>query len=69
MQARDEMGKDINGQILRNGIEVRWRCAEYFEQVLKVKNVREANINAVDVRLMPVLGELNRDRGNKETVN
>ena len=28
-QAREEMAKDVNGQILRDGIEVR-RCAEYF---------------------------------------
>ena len=35
-QARDEMVKDVNGQILRDGVEVRWRLAEYFEQVLCV---------------------------------
>ena len=46
-QARDEMVKDLNGQILRDGVEVRRRCEEYFEQVLKVPDVREANINAV----------------------
>ena len=35
-QARDEMVKDVNGQILSDGIEVRRRWAEYFEQVLNV---------------------------------
>ena len=29
-QARDEMVKDVNGQILRDGVEVRRRWAEYF---------------------------------------
>ena len=43
-QARDEMVKDVNGQILRDGVEVRRRWAEYFEQVLNVADVREANI-------------------------
>ena len=33
-QGRDEMIKDGNGQIFRDGVEVRWRWAEYFEQVL-----------------------------------
>ena len=46
-QARDEMVKDVNGQILRDGVEVRRRWAEYFEQVLNVADVREANINVV----------------------
>ena len=44
-QARDEMVNDVNGQILRDGVEVRRRWAEYFEQVLNVADVREANIN------------------------
>ena len=35
-QARDEMVKDVNGQILRDGVAVRRRWAEYFEQVLNV---------------------------------
>ena len=30
-QARDEMIKDVNGQILRDRVEVRRRWAEYFE--------------------------------------
>ena len=33
-KARDEMVKDVNGQILRDGVEVRRRWAEYFEQIL-----------------------------------
>ena len=44
-QAWDEMVKDVNGQILHDGVEVRRRLAEYFEQVLNVAEVREANIN------------------------
>ena len=41
------MVKDVSGQILRDGVEVRRRWAEYFEQVLNVADVREANINVV----------------------
>ena len=44
-QAREETVKDVNGQILRDWVEVRRRWA--FEQVLNVSDVREANINAV----------------------
>ena len=44
-QARNEMVKHVNGQILRYGVEMRW--AEYFEQVLNVADVREANINVL----------------------
>ena len=58
-QVRDEMVKDVNGQILRAGVEVRKRWAEYFEQVLNVADVREANINVVGNWRMPVLGDLN----------
>ena len=57
-QARNEMVKDVNGQILRDGAEVRKRWAEYFEQVLNVADVREANINVVGNWQMPVLGDL-----------
>ena len=39
-QAREEMVKDVSGQILRDGVEVRRRWAEYFEQVLNVADVR-----------------------------
>ena len=46
-QAREEIVKDVNGQIFRNGVVVRRRWAKYFEQVLNVADVREANINVV----------------------
>ena len=36
---------DVNGQILRDGIEVRRRWAGYFDQVRNVADVREASIN------------------------
>ena len=58
-QARDEMVKDVNGQILRDGVEVRRRWAEYFEQVLNGTDVSEANINDVGNWRMPVLRNLN----------
>ena len=45
--AREEMVKNVNGQILSDGGEVRRRWADYFEQVLNVADVREANINVV----------------------
>ena len=38
---------------------MRRRWAEYFEQVLNVADVREANINVVGNWRMPVLGDLN----------
>ena len=41
-QTREEMVKDVNGQILRDGVAVRRRWAEYFELVLNVADVREA---------------------------
>ena len=46
-QARKEMVKDVSGQILCDGVEVRSRWAQYFEQVLNVADVREANINVI----------------------
>ena len=58
-QAREEMVKDVNGQIMRDGVEVRRRWAEYFEQVLNVADVREANINVIGNWRMLVLGDLN----------
>ena len=58
-QAREEMVKDVNGQILRDGVKVRRRWTEYFEQVLNVADVREANINLVGNWRMPVLGDMN----------
>ena len=53
------MVKDVNGKILRDGVEVRRRWTEYFEQVLNVAHVREVNINVVGNWRMPVLGDLN----------
>ena len=53
-QAKDEMVKDVNGQILRDGVEVRRKWAEYFEP-----DVREANINVVSNWRMLVLGDMN----------
>ena len=38
-KARDEMVNDMNGQILRDGVEVSRRWAEYFEQVLNVEYI------------------------------
>ena len=58
-QAREKMAKDVNGQILRDGVEVRRRWAQYFEQVLNVADVRMANINEVGNWQTPVLGDLN----------
>ena len=58
-QAREKMVKDVNGQKLRDGVVVRRRWAEYFEQVLNVADVREANINVVGNWRMPVLGDFN----------
>ena len=45
-QARDSMVRDVNGQILHDGVEVR-RLAEYFEQALNSAYLNEANINVV----------------------
>ena len=50
--------RHVNGQILRDGVEVR-RWAEYFEQVLNVADVREANTNVVGNWRMRVLGDWN----------
>ena len=57
--AREEMVKDVSGQILRDGVEVRRRWAKYIEQVLNVADAREANINIVGNWRMPVFGDLN----------
>ena len=57
-QARDEMAKDVNGQISRDGLEERRRWAEYFEQVLNAADVREANMNVVDNWRIPVLRDI-----------
>ena len=55
-QARDEMVKDVNGEILRDGVEVRRRWAEYSEQVLSQGGKYQC---IVGNRRMPVLGDLN----------
>ena len=52
------MVKDVNGQILHDGVEVRRRWAEYFEQVRNVADVREANINVVG-NWRKLVGDLN----------
>ena len=58
-QARDEMVKDVDGKTLQGGVEVGRRWTEYFEQVLNVEDVREANLNVICDMQMSVLGELN----------
>ena len=49
------MVKNVNGQILRDGDEVRKRLAEYFEQVLTVEDIREVNIIKAGGSMMTVL--------------
>ena len=39
------MIKNVNGQILLDDVEVTKWWVEYFEQVLIVEDVKEANIN------------------------
>ena len=51
-QTRDEMVNDVNGQVSRDGVDLRMKCAEYFEQVMNAENVVEANINVVALVLM-----------------
>ena len=55
----DEMVKDVNGQKLKDSVEVRTRWSVYYEQVLNVGVIREAIINVIGYRRMPVLEELN----------
>ena len=62
-QAREEMVKDVNGQILRDGVEVRRRWEEYFEQVLNVTDVREANINVLLLLLLKKIGNARPGEG------
>ena len=52
------MVKNVNGQMLHDSVEVK-RWTEYFEQVLNVEDVRDANINVVGNWQMLVLGDLN----------
>ena len=58
-QARDEMVKEVNGQILLDGVEARRIWAEYFVLVLNVADVSEVNVNVVGNWRMPVLLHLN----------
>ena len=51
-QASDEKVKDVKYQILRDDVGVRRRLAQYFEQVLNVADVREANINELLLSLL-----------------
>ena len=53
---------------VHDSVEVRRRWAEYFEQVLNVAAVREANINVVGNWRMQVMGDLN-ERAISEAVN
>ena len=52
------LGKDANGQILWDAIEVRRSWAEYVEQVPNVEDVTTVNINVCGDLRMPVLREL-----------
>ena len=49
-------------------LEVRRRWAEYFDQVLNVADVSEANIYVVGNWWMPVLGDLNERAASLEEV-
>ena len=40
--------------MLREGVEVKMSCTEYFEHVLNVEDVRQENINVVGDWRMPV---------------
>ena len=53
------MVKNAKGQISHDGVEVRRRWVEYFEQVLNVADVRETNFNVVGNWRMTVLRDLN----------
>ena len=60
-QAREEMVKDVNIQILRDDLE--WgmrRWAEYVEQVLNVADVREFEENTLKVIRFIKNGNLHR---------
>ena len=52
----EETVKDVNGRWL-NGNEVRKRWAEYFEELLIVKEDREADIVVVWDVQVPVMGK------------
>ena len=55
---KEEVVKDVNGQLLLESGDVRKRWAEYFDDLLNVEDAREADIVAVEGGArMPVLGE------------
>ena len=58
-QARDEMVKDVNCQLLRDGVALMMRWAAYFEQVPNMIDVTETKVNVVHDRRTPVLGGSN----------
>ena len=58
-QVRDEIVKEVNCQILREGEVERKRWAKYFKRVLNVDDVIEASINVVVGFRTLVLRELN----------
>ena len=63
----EETVKDVNGRLL-NGNEVRKRWAEYFEELLNVKEDREADIVAVRDVQVPVMGKENEREITREEV-
>ena len=65
---REDLLRNVNGRILRDGVEVSRRWAEHFEQVMKVADVREANVNVVGNWRMPVLRDLNGRANSLEEV-
>ena len=52
----EETAKDVNGRLLR-GNEARKRWAEYSEELLNVQEDREADIVAVGLVQVPVMGK------------
>ena len=52
----EESVKDVNGWLLI-GKEAKKRWAEYFEELLNVQEDREADIVAVEVVQVPVMGD------------
>ena len=50
------MVKDVNGQILLDGVDVSRRWAEYFEEILNVEDVKQSKINVAGDRRMPLTG-------------
>ena len=63
----EETVKDVNGRLLR-GNDAGKRWAEYFEELLNVKEDREADIVAVGDVQVPVMGEENEREITREEV-